>query len=163
MRVGRVRHDGFGVSVVAGRLSASLVTFRDVLSVAVLRRVGIAWLLFNAAEWAIWVAILVYAYGATGPASVGLVAVAQLVPAAIAAPLTARLGDRMAPARALTLAYGVIGVGMVATGAAMIEAWPALVVYGLATWSVTEGYGTPIGPAEVAAPSVRMRRTPTRT
>ena len=99
---------------------------------AALRRVGTAWLLFNGAEWAVWVAILVYAYGATGPASVGLVAVAQLVPAAIAAPRTARLGYRMAPERALTVAYAVIGVAMVTTGAAMVGALPPLVVYGLA-------------------------------
>jgi hypothetical protein len=115
-----------------GRLSASTRTFRGVLAVAAMRRVGTAWLLFNAAEWAIWVAILVYAYGVTGPASVGLVAVAQLVPAAIAAPRTARLGYRMAPERALALAYGVIGVAMVATGAAMVGALPPLVVYALA-------------------------------
>jgi len=45
---------------------------------------------------AIWVAILVYAYETTGPASVGLVAVAQLVPAAIAAPRPPswRIGSR---------------------------------------------------------------------
>ena len=102
------------------------------MSVAALRRVGTAWLLFNGAEWAIWVAILVYAYGATGPASVGLVGVVQLVPAAIAAPRIARLGYRMAPERALPVAYAVIGVAMVATGAAMVGALPAPVVYGLA-------------------------------
>jgi len=100
--------------------------------VPALRRVGTAWLLFNGAEWANWVAILVYAYGVTGPASVGLVAVAQLVPAAIAAPRTARLGDRMAPERALALAYAVIGAAMVATAAAMIGSLPPLVVYLLA-------------------------------
>jgi predicted MFS family arabinose efflux permease len=74
----------------------------------------------------------VYAYGATGPASVGFVAVAQLVPAAIAAPMTARLGDRVGPGRAISLAYGVIGLAMLATGAAMALAWPPVVVYVLA-------------------------------
>ena len=92
-----------------------------------------AWLLFNAAEWAVWVAILVYAYGATGPASVGLVAVAQLVPAAIAAPLTSRLAGRMEPERALTLAYGVVGGAMLATGMAMVAGSPPWVVYVLAS------------------------------
>ncbi len=116
----------------AGRWSASATAFRDVLSVPTLRRVELAWLLFNTAEWAIWVAILIFAYNATGPATVGLVAVAQLVPAAIAAPLTARLGDRMAPERALTVAYGVIGLAMIATAAAMVGGLPPLVVYGLA-------------------------------
>jgi MFS family permease len=81
----------------------------------------------------VWVAVLVYAYTATGPTSVGLVAVAQLVPAAIAAPQTARLSERMAPGRALTLAYAIIGLAMVGTGVAMALGWPPLVVYGLAT------------------------------
>ena len=136
------------LSAIAGRLSGSARTFVDVLSVPALRRVEAAWLLFNGAEWAIWVAILVYAYGATGPASVGLVAVAQLVPAAIAAPLTARLGDRMAPERALTLAYVVIGVAMVATAAAIAGALPPLVVYGLAA-TVVVAY-TSVRPAQIS-------------
>ena len=129
-------------------MSASATTFRDVLSVPALRRVETAWLLFNGAEWAIWVAILVYAYGATGPTSVGLVAVAQLVPAAIAAPLTARLGDRMAPERALTVAYAVIGVAMLATGAAMAGALPPLIIYGLAA-TVVVAY-TSVRPIQIS-------------
>lgn len=116
----------------SGRWSASAAAFHDVLSLGTLRRVLSAWLLFNAAEWAIWVAILVYAYGASGPASVGLVAVAQLVPAALAAPLTARLSERMVPERALTLAYLVIGLAMAATGAAMAGGLSPLLIYALA-------------------------------
>ena len=116
----------------SGRWSASAAAFHDVLSLGTLRRVLSAWLLFNAAEWAIWVAILVYAYGASGPASVGLVAVAQLVPAALAAPLTARLSERMVPERALTLAYLAIGLAMAATGAAMAGGLSPLLIYALA-------------------------------
>ena len=116
----------------SGRWSASAAAFRDVLALGTLRRVLSAWLLFNAAEWAIWVAILVFAYEASGPASVGLVAVAQLVPAALAAPLTGRLSLRMASERALTLAYLVIGLAMAATGAAMAGGLPPMIVYGLA-------------------------------
>ena len=113
-------------------MSASVAAFREVMLVAPLRRVEAGWLLFNAAEWAIWVAILVYAYEATGPASVGLVAVAQLVPAAIAAPRAAQLADRFAPGRALTIAYLAIGLLMLATGASMAVGLPPLVVYVLA-------------------------------
>ena len=57
---------------------------------------------------------------------------AQLVPTAIAAPRTARLGYGIAPERALTIAYVVIGVAMVTTGAAMAAALPPPAVYGLA-------------------------------
>ena len=106
------------------------------------------WLLFNAAEWAVWVAILIFAYGATGPASVGIVAVAQLVPAAIAAPTMARLGERVSAGRALTIAYLVIGLAMVSTGAAMALGWPAPVVYLLAA-SVVVAY-TSVRPIQLA-------------
>jgi hypothetical protein len=43
----------------ARRRSASLEALWDVLALRDVRRVEAAWLAFNAAEWAIWVAILV--------------------------------------------------------------------------------------------------------
>jgi len=114
------------------RKPASLAAFNDVLAIPDVRRVEAAWLAFNAGEWAVWVAILVFAYVETGPASVGIVAVAQLIPAAIAAPFTATLGDRMPRGRALTLAYGATGAAMMATCASMIVGAPPVVTYALA-------------------------------
>jgi MFS family permease len=125
-----------------------LAVFRDVLRIADVRRVEAAWLAFNTGEWAIWVAILVYAYVATGPGSVGIVAVAQLLPAAIAAPLTAKIGDRMPRGRALTLAYATTGTAMVATGLAMFVGLPPPIVYVLAA-SVVVAY-TSIRPIQSA-------------
>jgi MFS family permease len=125
-----------------------MAAFREVMLVAPLRRVEAGWLLFNAAEWAIWVGILVYAYEATGAASVGLVAVAQLVPAAIVAPRAARLADRFAPGRALTVAYLTIGLLMLATGASMAVGLPPLVVYVLAA-AVVATY-TSVRPVQIS-------------
>jgi MFS family permease len=68
-----------------------------------LGRLQIAFLAFDAVEYGAWVAILLYAYEATGPASVGLVALAQLLPGALVAPLAANLGDRFARERVLAL------------------------------------------------------------
>jgi predicted MFS family arabinose efflux permease len=136
------------VSVNAGRWSASARAFRDALSIGPLRRVLGAWALFNAAEWAIWVAILVYAYAEIGPGSVAIVAVAQLIPAAIGAPLTARLADRVAPERALGVAYAVIGVAMLATGLAMLTRLPPVVVVILGA-SVVVAYTT-VRPVQIA-------------
>ena len=106
------------------QLGISLRVVRAILRNPSLRRVQLAFLLFNAVEFGTWVAILLYAYEAIGPTSVGLVAVVQLVPGAVLAPFIAGLGDRIARDRLLFLgylaqmaAYGVTWLGM-ALGAA---------------------------------------------
>ena len=67
-------------------LPGPLAVLRHVLANPSLRRVLFAYLAFHVAEFATWVTILLYAYEQTGPASVGVVALIQLVPAALIAP-----------------------------------------------------------------------------
>lgn len=113
-------------------LPASIDALRRVLRVPRVVGVVASYLLFIAAEFGTWTAILVYAYGATGPVSVGLVAVAQLLPAALLAPFLATLAERLAPDRALFLAYLAIAISLLGVaGAILLDASP-LVVYGLA-------------------------------
>jgi hypothetical protein len=64
-------------------------------------RVELAFVGFNIAEWATWVAILAYAYQIGGAAATGLVAVVQLLPAALVAPLASVAGDRVRRERVL--------------------------------------------------------------
>jgi MFS family permease len=102
---------------------------RRILRSPDLRRVLGAFLLFNTVEFGTWVAILLYAYERTGPASVGIVALLQLIPAAIAAPPAAALGDRYPRHRVLLGGYLVQAMAMGLTAATMALAAPIIVVY----------------------------------
>jgi predicted MFS family arabinose efflux permease len=115
----------------------SLATLRRVLANRALRRVLLGYLAFHIAEFATWVAILLYAYAATGPASVGVVALIQLVPAAIAATPAATLGDRYPRERVLTAGYLFQAGAMAATAAAMLASLPVWAVYTMAALAAT--------------------------
>jgi MFS family permease len=110
---------------------------RRLLGNTALRRVLPAFFLFNAAEFGTWVAILLYAYERTGPLSVGIVALIQLVPAALLAPAAASLGDRFPRERVLAVGYVVQAVSMLATAVAMLVVAPVVVVYALAAVTAT--------------------------
>jgi MFS family permease len=97
-----------------------------------LRRALIAFFWFNAAEWGTWIAMLVYAYGRGGVGASGLVAVVQLVPASIVAPLASTLGDRISRDRALAIGYLIQAATMGLTAAALAAAVPLVVIYALA-------------------------------
>ena len=101
-----------------------------------LRRVVLAFAGFNLADWARWLAILVYAFERGGAAEAGVVSLAQLLPAALIAPFAADFGDRYSRDRMLLVAYWSQAVAMGATGIALVTAMPALVVYGFAILAV---------------------------
>jgi MFS family permease len=91
-----------------------------------------AFLIFNSAELATWVAILVWAYGVGGAGAAGLMAVAQLIPATLVAPIVSQLGDRIARNRALGLGFGLQAIAFAITAVALIGQAPAGLVYGCA-------------------------------
>ncbi len=111
------------------RVPGAVRVLRAVLRNGGLRRVMLAFLLFNAVEVGTWVAILLYAYDATGPASVGVVGLVQLVPSAVFAATAAVFADRYPRHRVLLAGYLAQAVTLASTAAAMLLGAPPVIVY----------------------------------
>jgi hypothetical protein len=91
-----------------------------------LAAVLVAYGVFSATQNAVWIAMLVYAYERGGAGTAGAVAVAQLLPAALLAPVAAAVADRRSPGGGLVGGYLVQVAGMLATAMAIgLEAPPA--------------------------------------
>jgi len=114
------------------KLGTSIRVFLSLTRNRPLRNVLLAYLLFSAVEYGTWVALLVYAYEATGPASVGIVALVLLIPAALFAPAASTFGDRMPRGRFLLLSYATQTLAMTMVATAMLLGAAPLVVYALA-------------------------------
>lgn len=105
---------------------------RRLLTNGPVRRVELAFSGFNVAEYGVWVAVLVYAYERGGTTLTAAVAVAQLIPAAIVAPLAATLTDRRGGAVALRRGYWLQAAALGATAALLLTAAPQFCVYAAA-------------------------------
>jgi hypothetical protein len=100
----------------------------EVLANPVLRRVELAFLAFNAVEYGSWVAILLYAYAATGPASVGSSRSSSSCRRR-SSPFGSTLGDRFRREHVLLVAYGAFATLTAIIAAGMLGGWPAPTVY----------------------------------
>lgn len=126
------------------RGSARLAAFRRVGEDLDLRRAMAGFTAFSIAEFGTWVTVLVYAYSVGDATTVGTVAVAQLVPAAVLAPFLAARLDRLARATAAMVAYGSQAVALAATAASMGLGAPPLVTFGFAILAnITVSMGRP--------------------
>jgi MFS family permease len=112
--------------------------FRTVLSVfgaafenPVLRRVGFAYALFGAAEFGVWITLLVFAYGHGGSTASMLMVLVQLVPCIVLGPFLGALADRRRPSRVLRVGYGLQTLSMAAVAVA-VGFGPSVVVFVLA-------------------------------
>ena len=117
---------------IGARLAATSGAFGAVARNPALRRVQLAYLGFALTEWGIWIALLVYAYGRGGASEVALVAVIQLAPAALTAPLAASFGDRFPRERVLLAAYLLQSALTGAIAASLLADAPVAIVYILA-------------------------------
>lgn len=101
-----------------------------------LRRMLAAYLLFNIAEWATYIALLVWAYEQDGVRGSTAIALVQLVPAAVAAPVLAGRLARLRAPRALRFGYAAQGVaGLVLGTAILADAHVAVVAVFAAIYS----------------------------
>jgi hypothetical protein len=89
-----------------------------------LRRVAGGYALFTLTEYSVWIAMLVYAYSRGGAIIAGVVALAQLVPAALLAPVFAAVAARRSPVVLLAGGYLAQAAGMGATAAAITAGVP---------------------------------------
>jgi hypothetical protein len=91
-----------------------------------LTAVLVAYGVFSATQNAAWIGMLVYAYDRGGAGTAGAVAIAQLLPAALLAPVAAAVADRRSPVGVLVGGYLVQVAGMLATALAIgLEVPPA--------------------------------------
>jgi hypothetical protein len=121
-----------------------------------LLRILAAYTLFTLIEYSVWLAMLVYAYSHGGATVAALVSVAQLLPAAVAAPLVAGLADRRSPVLLLAGGYLALAVGVAAAAGAVVAGVP-LAAYAFAVLAGCAATGTrpaqaTLIPAEAVTP-----------
>ena len=92
-------------------------------------RVVVAYATFVVTEYAVWIAMLVFAFGQGGATTAGVVALAQLVPAAVAAPVAAAIADRRSPVVLLVAGYLLQALGTAAAAVAIVVGAPPVFVY----------------------------------
>ena len=112
-----------------------------------LRRLELAWAGSMIGTWAYGIALIVYAYGAGGATAVGVVGFMRWTAAAIVAPFTGLLGDRLQRTRVMVASDAVRAVALAAAAAAAAAHLP-YVVYALAV--VVSVASTAFRPAQAA-------------
>lgn len=106
-----------------------LATLWAVLRQPNLRPLVLSWFLFVIVENTTWMGVLVYAHDQGGAAEVGVVAVVQLIPAMLIAPLASFAGDRFDRVRVLVVSNAAVGVGALLVALAIALDLSSIVVY----------------------------------
>ncbi|HEX5938011.1 MAG TPA: cyclic nucleotide-binding domain-containing protein [Actinomycetota bacterium] len=129
-----------GLGRIVADLRASFSALIDSFRSPDLAKAQVAYLAFTIAEWAAFIALIVFAYEDGGSVMVGLVSLLQLIPAAILAPLGAVLGDRHRRERVLLFAHAALAAMTGLAALALLLDAPAPLVYLSATsagWLLT--------------------------
>ncbi len=131
-----------------------LHAFRSLAGNRALLRVLGGYALFILTECAVWIAVLVYAYSHGGATTAGLVALVQLVPAAVLAPFAAAVADRRSPVVVLAGGYLLQAVAMAGIAAAVLLRVPLLAYAFAAVASVALTTTRPAQSAVIPAAAV---------
>jgi MFS family permease len=130
------------------RMRDSFRALREVFRNRALRQLQLAWAASIIGSWAYTVALVVYAYDQGGASAVALVAVIRWVPAAVASPFAAILGDRYPRVRVMLGADLLRASALAAMAACVVTDAPAAIIYVLA--SVVAVLATVFDPAQSA-------------
>ncbi len=135
----------------------SLRAMREVFRNPGLRKLQLAWAGSIMGSWAYSVALVVYAYDVGGAGAVGLMGLVRWLPAAVASPFAATMGDRYPRVRVMLGADLLRAAALAGMTACVLLDSPAVVVYALAA-SVAV-FSTAFQPAQAALLPV-LSRTP---
>ena len=124
----------------AGGLARAGVVLRLVRQNTSLARLLSAFLVMTLVEYGEWITILIFAYRHGGASAAGLVALAQLVPSIVLAPVIGAHAARMGPARLLVACYLTSTLMLAACAAAILLHAPVALVYAGAV-----GFTLPLG------------------
>lgn len=140
-----------------GRMRRAAHAMATVARTPDLLRASLAFLAFIVVEYAAWIVVLIYAFNRGGVTAAGLIAVAQLVPAALFAPFMATLADTRSPIVLMAGGFLLQAVTLGFLSAAVLLNGPDAVVYALAI--ISSIWVTTTRPAaSVAGPG--LARTP---
>jgi hypothetical protein len=123
--------------------------FRRVVGVVArnrsLTRLVLAYAVMIVAEFGQWLAVIVYAFARGGASASGLVAILQLVPAMLLAPVISARLSRLGPGRLLMIAYVAATATLACCGGAILVGAPEAVVYAAAVaFSLSLGVSRPL-------------------
>lgn len=139
------------------RIGESMAAFRGNFANPNLRRIQLAGLGSVMGLWAYSVALAVYAYESSGAKGVGIVTLVRAIPAALSAPFTSTLADRLPRIPFLAVTNLGRAAAIAAAGAFAVAGADEWLVYTLA--GIASILGTAFLPAEAALlPS--LARTP---
>jgi len=110
-----------------------------------LARLVLVYAVMIVAEFGQWLALIVYAYLRGGTSAAGLVAILQLLPSMLLAPLISARLSRLGPGRLLLVAYLAATATLACCGGAILAGAPVAVVYAAAmAFSLSLGVSRPL-------------------